>query len=157
MVVEEKSKKIKSLSDLENSTFAVVEGMIYDERVLGRLPHARIEYFRTIFDCLSALKNGEVDAVPYDDAPLRHLLAFYPESYLLITDDYFKGYDYGFAVNLYNRDLKKAIDDTIAELKSSGIYQEMINRWFSLGGAIGIMPRINLSGKNGKLRLGRDC
>ena len=63
--------------------------------------------------------------------------------------------DYGFAVNLYNRDLKKAIDDTIAELKSSGIYQEMINRWFSLGGAIGIMPRINLSGKNGKLRLGR--
>ena len=78
MVVEEKSEKIRSLSDLENATFAVAEGMIIDEMVLSRLPHATdTNTIRTVMDCFSALKNGEVDGVVYDDEPFKiHFSAF---------------------------------------------------------------------------------
>jgi len=154
MTAEEKSSQIRSLSDLENASFAVVEGMIYDEWILNRLPHARIEYFKTVFDCLSALKKGEVDAFPYDDATLRYISASLLESHRIISDDQFRDAGYGFAVNFNRRDLKKAIDDTLAEIRSNGIYEDMINRWFPKVGAIGIMPRIKLSGKNGLLKFG---
>ncbi|MGE5626663.1 MAG: transporter substrate-binding domain-containing protein [Solirubrobacterales bacterium] len=154
MSVEEKSKKMKSLSDIENATFAVVEGFIYDEWTLSVLPNARIQYYRTIMECITALTNGEVDAFPYDDALLRYLLKNLDESFIIINDDSFKDSSYGFAVNFDRPDLKKVIDDTIAEIKSNGIYDEMIKRWFPEVGAIGIMPNIKLDGKNGKLKFG---
>lgn len=154
MVIEEKSIKTKSLSDLENATFAVVEGMVYDEWILTKLPNARFEYFRTVIDCLTALEKGDVEAFPYDDAILRYISANLDESFIIINDDQFEDVDYGFAVNFRRPDLKRTIDDTIAEIKSNGIYDDMIKRWFPEVGAIGIMPKIKSSGKNGKLIFG---
>lgn len=154
MSVEEKSIKTKSLSDLENATFAVVEGFIYDDWILNRLPKAKIQYFRSVMECITALKNGDVDAFPYDDAILRYLLANLPDTFTIINDDKFEVSDYGFAVNYNRPDLKKAIDDTIAEIKANGIYDEMIKRWIPKVGAIGIMPKIKCCGKNGKLKFG---
>ena len=152
MVVEEKSINIRFLSDLENATFAVAEGMIIDELVSSRLPHAKIQYYRTVMDCLSALKNGEVEGVVYDEPILTYISAHAPGLYLI--EEKFTAVDYGFAVNLNRQDLKKAIDDTVVELKSNGIYDEMKKRWFPETGALEIMPKIKLSGKNGKIKFG---
>jgi len=152
MAVEEKARKIKSISDLENATFAVAEGMVIGEMVLSRLPHAQIRYYRTIMDCFTAVKNGEVDGVVYDEPLLRYILAHSPELYMV--EEKFTEVDYGLAVNLNRPDLKKAIDDTLAELKSNGIYDEMKKRWFPETGAIGLMPNIKLSGENGTLIFG---
>lgn len=154
MSVEEKSIKIKSLSDLENATFAVVEGFIYDDWTLSRLPNAEIQYFKSIMDCITALGNGEIDAFPYDDAILRYLLKNLDDSFIIINDNSFEVSGYGFAVNFDRPDLKKVIDDTIAEIKSNGIYDEMMKRWLPEVGTTGIMPKIKLSGKNGKLKFG---
>jgi len=154
MIIEEKSIKTKSISDFENGTFAVVEGFIYDGWILSVLPNARFQYFKTVMDCIMALQNGEVDAFPYDDAILRYLLKNLDESFIIINDDSFKVAGYGFAVNFNRPDLKKVIDETIAEIKSNGIYDEMIKRWFPEIGTIGTMPKIKLSGKNGKLKFG---
>lgn len=152
MVTEEKVKKIKSFSDLENATFAVAEGMIIGDLILSRLPNAQIVYHRSIMDCFSALSNGEVDGVVYDEPVLRYISAHSPELYII--EEKFMEVDYGFAVNLDRQDLKKAIDDTLDELKASGVYEEMKNRWFPKSGALGIMPKIELSGKNGTLKYG---
>jgi polar amino acid transport system substrate-binding protein len=154
MSIEDKSMKTKSLSDLENATFAVLEGFIFEDWILSALPNARIEYFKTIMDCIIALKNDEVDAFPYDDVILRYFLKNLDESFIIINDDKLKGSDYGFAVNFNRMDLKKAIDDTIAEIKANGIFEEMTKRWFPKVGTVGIMPKIKLTGKNGKLKLG---
>lgn len=154
MSIEDKSIKTKSLSDLENATFAVLEGFIFEDWILSALPNARIEYFKTIMDCIIALKNDEVDAFPYDDVILRYFLKNLDESFIIINDDKLKGSDYGFAVNFDRGDLKKAIDDTIAELKANGIFEEMTKRWFPEVGTVGIMPKIELTGKKGKIILG---
>jgi len=154
MSIEDKSIKRKSLSDLENATFADVEGFIFDDWILSALPNAHIQYYKTIMDCIIALKNDDVDAFPYDDAILRYFLKNLDESFIIINDDKLKSSDYGFAVNFNRIDLKKAIDDTIAEIKANGIFDEMTKRWFPEVGTVGIMPEIKLVGKNGKLKLG---
>ncbi|MEN3004636.1 transporter substrate-binding domain-containing protein [Dehalobacterium formicoaceticum] len=159
MIIEEKTSKMRSLSDFENATFAIVEGMVYDEWVLKLLPEAHFHYFRTINDCLAALKNGDVEVFPYEDVMLRYISANLHESFTIINIDNVnvKVDDYGFAVNFNRPDLKKAIDDTIAEIKANGIYEKMIKRWFPKVGATGIMPKIELTGKNGTLKLGTSA
>jgi len=152
MAVEEKAKRISSISELANATFAVAEGMVIGEMVLSRLPHARIRYYKTIMDCFNAVKNGEVDSAVYDEPLLRYILAHSSELYMV--EEKFSEVDFGFAVNLNRPDLKKAIDDTLAELKSNGIYEDMKKRWFPKTGAIGLMPNIKLSGENGILKFG---
>ncbi len=152
MAVEEKAKRISSISELENATFAVAEGMVIGEMVLSRLPHARIRYYRTIMDCFNAVKNGEVDGAVYDEPLLRYILAHSPELYMV--EEKFTEVDFGIAVNLDRPDLKKAVDETLAELKANGVYEDMKKRWFPKTGAIGLMPNIKLSGENGTLRFG---
>lgn len=157
MIIEEKTSKMRSLSDFKNATFAIVEGMVYDEWVLKLLPEAHFHYFRSINDCLTALRNGDVEVFPYEDAMLRYISANLHESFKIVNIDNVKFDDYGFAVNFNRPDLKKAIDDTIAEIKVNGIYEEMIKRWFPKVGATGIMPKIELTGKNGTLKLGTSA
>ncbi len=108
MSIEDKSMKTKSLSDLENATFAVLEGFIFEDWILSALPNARIEYFKTIMDCIIALKNDEVDAFPYDDVILRYFLKNLDESFIIINDDKLKGSDYGFAVNFNRHGFEKS-------------------------------------------------
>ena len=42
MIIEDKSIKTKSLSDLENATFAVLEGFIFEDWILNAMPNAHI-------------------------------------------------------------------------------------------------------------------
>lgn len=152
MAVVEKAKRISSISELSNATFAVAEGMVIDEMVFSKLPHARIRYYKTITDCFAAVKSGEVDSAVYDESLLRYILAHSPELYMV--EEKFSKVDFGIAVNLNRPDLKKAIDETLAEIKANGIYEDMKNRWFPKTGAIGLMPKIKLSGENGTLKFG---
>lgn len=157
MNLEENTMKYRSLKDLEHATFAITEGMMFDQWVSSSLPEARFAYYRTVFDCLSALKEGEVDAFPYDEAVLTYLAANLLDSYAILSDEKLEAADYGFAVSLSRPDLKQAMDETIAEIKANGIYEEMLDRWFPKAGALGIRPDIKLNGKNGTLRFGTSA
>lgn len=154
MIAANGAERTRLLSRLESGRFAVIEGMMYDEWVLNRLPNAQFEYYRTAFDCISALKNDNVDAFPYDDSMLKYMIGNASESFAFIYDEGFGVADYGFAVNTNRPDLKKAIDEAIADIRAEGSYDDMVTRWFPRTGATGIMPQLKLTGKNGKLRFG---
>ncbi len=141
---------VKSLDELKTSTFAVPAGTIADQLVLSKLPDAKIVYYDTVSECCTAVQDGDADAAAYDEPVLRNLAAKMTGLTLLsemITID-----DYGIAVNKNRTDLKKDIDDTIAELKADGTYDEMLSRWLPETGDPGPMPVIELTGTNGTLK-----
>jgi polar amino acid transport system substrate-binding protein len=70
----------------------------------------------------------------------------------MITTD-----NYGFAVHLDNKNLKNTIDDVIKELKSSGEYNKMIERWLPKEGSPEPMPVISSAGNNGVLKFGTSA
>lgn len=152
MDAQNKEQSKITLADLENATFAVAEGMVIGKMIHNRLPHAKISCYKSISDCFSALSNGEVDSVVYDEPVLRYIAAYAPEFYVI--DEKFTEVDYGFAVSLDRPDLKRAVDETLAELKATGVYEEMVDRWFPKSGTLGIMPRIECPDKNGVIRYG---
>ena len=56
-----------------------------------------------------------------------------------------------------NEELKVAIDEVVAELKSNGEYAEMLKRWIPEEGVPAAMPDITLSGDRGVLRFGTSA
>lgn len=147
-----KATKITDLSQLGDKVFAVPVGTIADQLVLSRFPDATFLYYGNILDACMAVKSGEADAAAYDEPILRNIAGKYKEITVLpdmITTDY-----YGFAVKPGNEELKKTIDDVVAEIKSNGIYDAMVNRWLPKEGMPADMPEIALESGGGTLRFG---
>ena len=145
-------EKITSLAQLEDKTFAVVSGTVADQLVLSRFPRAKLTYYNTALDACMAVKSGKADAAGYDEPILRNIAAKNPGLTVLpekVTTD-----DYGFAVQLGNRELKTTIDAVVAELKRNGTYPAMMERWLPRTGRPAPMPAVASSGSTGVLRLG---
>ncbi|MEI7499519.1 MAG: ABC transporter permease subunit [Bacteroidota bacterium] len=149
----EKESSITSLKMLEGGkTFAVPTGTAADQFVKKKFPDATIEYYNSVMDCALAVKDGKNDAAVYDLPVLKNIAAKNEGLFVLpelLFDD-----NYGFAVKLQDTLLKKAMDETLAEIKANGTYDDMLNRWFPLKGKPAPMPDIKFSGENGVLKFG---
>lgn len=143
---------ITSLSQLADKTFAVPTGTAADTLVLSKFPQARFQYFNSVLDAALAVKAGKAEAVAYDEPILRNIAA--KNEGLMVLPDMLTYDNYGFGVQLENTALKADIDAVIAELKQSGEYVAMQERWLPKSGAPAPMPALPLSGDNGVLRLG---
>jgi len=148
-----KNVQIANLAMLEGGkTFAVPTGTAADQLVLQRIPDAKMKYFNSAFDCAMAVREGKADAAAYDRPILQNIagkndgLVVLPE---LLVDD-----RYGFAVQLNNEKLKTVIDQVLTEIKTNGIYNDMMKRWLPEKGVPAPMPKIELAGTNGVLRFG---
>jgi polar amino acid transport system substrate-binding protein len=144
---------VTSLSQLEGGkTFAASTGTVVDQFILNRFPDAKIEYYNSALDCAIAVKGGKADAAVYDLPIMKNICARQGGIYVLpelIEDD-----NYGFAVRLGDTLLKNAIDNTLAQLKADGTYDDMMKRWFPDAGAPEPMPDIPLPGTSGVLKFG---
>lgn len=147
---------INTLSMLEQGkTFAVPTGTVADQFVIKRFPDAKVVYFNTVLDCALAVKDGKADAAVYDLPILKNIASKYDELTVLsemLVDD-----SYGFAVQPDNHELKTAMDQTLATIKSDGRYEAMMKRWFPENGPLGEMPEMHSQGENGILRFGTSA
>jgi len=147
-----KKEKITHLSQLDGKEFAVPTGTAADKLVLSRFPNARFKYFNSVLDAALAVRTGKADAAAYDEPILKNIAArnqglkVLPE---MITRD-----AYGFAVRPDSPELKKNIDLVISELKKSGAYEAMMQRWFPKTGDPAPMPSFPPEGDKGVLTFG---
>lgn len=141
------------VEQLHDREFAVPTGTIADQLVLSRFPQAGFQYFNTVVDAALAVKAGRADAAAYDEPILRNIAAKTSGVRVLsgmITED-----QYGFAVRLGDTNLKSAVDAVVNELRASGDYQRMMDRWLPAVGEPAAMPDIPTgNGSAGVLRFG---
>ena len=138
-------EKIADFSQLAQAEFAVPTGTVADQLVASRFPDARFEYYNSVLDAALAVRSGKADAAAYDEPILRNIAAKNPGLKVLpepITVD-----QYGYAVRLEDLELKAAIDGVVGEMRASGEYQQMLDRWLPRQGAPGAMPVIETAGE----------
>lgn len=145
-------RKIGSLAELEAAEFAVPTGTVADQLVLSRLPDASFIYFNSVLDAAMAVKAGKADAVAYDEPILRNIAA--KSGGLRILEEMITTDSYGMATRKASPEIKQAIDTVLEELRRTGIYEEMLARWFPESGAPAAMPEIRLDDTAPVLRLG---
>jgi polar amino acid transport system substrate-binding protein len=90
---------------------------------------AQIVEFKTATDALAALQASNVDAV-VNDLPVTAALVKDPAKGLVIAKEVPTGEQYGFGVSKENPELLKAINDALAQLKTSGEYDTIYEKWF---------------------------
>jgi polar amino acid transport system substrate-binding protein len=143
---------IQTLDDLVGMKIGVPAGTIADILVNSAIDDVNIVYFESTYIAKRALLRREIDAVAYN-LPILQVLAARNPSLKILCQNITYGY-YAFATNIHNTSLLVEVNYIIYSLKESSKYIEMVNRWFPQCGISHPPPNIELSNRNGVLRLG---
>ncbi len=150
-VVEVKPALMKSVNDIANKRIGVLMGSIHDAYARKTYPKAEIVEYHTLPDLLFALNVGKVDVSFRNKASIHEVLAKNPALGVLAENIFSVPIGAGF--NKDNPALRNKFNAFLAEIKSNGIYDDMVDRWMKKG--LTEMPVIKSGpATNGTLKTG---
>src|ERR1700736_6084008 len=123
-----KGSPIKSYKDLDGKNVCSVQGSTLEQTIRRLVPKANVTAFETYPECLTALRGGRIDAVTTDNVILGGYEAQDPNN-LDLVGGLFTFEPYGIGIHKGNTSLVKAINDTLGELKKSGEYAKIHEKW----------------------------
>jgi polar amino acid transport system substrate-binding protein len=119
--------KIRNLGDLHNQTVSVIMGTTSEDYI--RYHNVQTFLAKDLEELISNLKQEKVDAVVYDAPVLMYLCKHDPS--IQTVGDMFDKQSYGIVLPQKDNDLLKELFDIgILELKRTGEYQRIYNKWF---------------------------
>jgi ABC-type amino acid transport substrate-binding protein len=132
--------EFSGVEDLNDMTLCSVTGSDVTEGVISTYaPEADVQNFGAVSECLAALSQGSVDAVPYDDA----ILAGYAAQDQWVGEFQLAGLelgssDYGVGVPQGDTELRDAVDAALRQMVTDGSWNSAINE--HLGPVVGYDP-----------------
>jgi polar amino acid transport system substrate-binding protein len=142
--------RMRESNDIRDKTIGVLLGSVHDTYAARTYPKANILQYQTVSDLLVALNSAKIDAAFTDQSTVPEILKANPALGILAKDIFSVPIGAGF--NRDNAGLREQFNAFLKEIKSNGIYDDMVSRWMRKG--IMEMPRIQSSNKNGVLRAG---
>ncbi|HIW71670.1 MAG TPA: transporter substrate-binding domain-containing protein [Candidatus Levilactobacillus faecigallinarum] len=121
---------IKNVKDL-NSQKATVLGVVGSdsvENVAKVAPKAKVLQLTDYAQAMTALKSGQGQALTTDNGILYGMSVQNPE--YVVTGGSFVSEPYGIAVDKVQTPFRKAVNQSLAELRANGQYQKILHKWF---------------------------
>ena len=120
----------KNVSDFSEKRIAVVTGTIAADAVHEVMPSAKILYFETVADMITAVDKGKVDAGADDEEILN--IAAKENDKFTIADGYVKTSNsaFIFAKNSKGDKLRAEFNEYFSQIKSNGILKQINDIWF---------------------------
>lgn len=123
-----KGSKIHGLEDLKKGTTVLaVKGSTSTINIREKAPETTVLEYENYAEAFTALKAGKGDALTTDDAILYGMAEEDP-SFGLVGGT-FTEEPYGIAVKKGNKELVDALNKALKNLKDSGKYDEIKNKW----------------------------
>jgi polar amino acid transport system substrate-binding protein len=143
-------RNLRSVDDLADKRIAVLLGSVHETWAARHLPTATLLQFRTAADLALAVKTGKADAGFFDSGPLAELMQ-QDESFAVLGGPVF-WFDMapGFAKS--NGALRTEYNSYLAELRRTGVYEDMRRRWMERRETT--LPAIELPSSKGTLIVG---
>lgn len=146
------NKEIKSIDDLKGKIVGVEAGSYYDEELAGQRNFRVVRYKSTV-ECLAALVRGEIDAFKDDEIAISPSDLTRNGAKIAFRDE--QSFDIGFAFRKNSQALAAAFNEFLSEIRDSGLYQEIYERWFSDNDPNNVpMPPIEKKTTGNPLRIG---
>ena len=125
---QEKMKplNLKSIEDIKNKRIGVLLGSIHDSYATKTFPDAKVVQFQNVPDMLMALNTDKVDAAFYDHIALKDVLIANKELGILAENVF--SVEIAAAFNMKNDKLREQFNTFLKEIKSNGIYIDMVSR-----------------------------
>ena len=129
IIVKNSNTTIQSFGDLDGKNIGVQIGTT-GAKEAKNIKDAKIREFNAAPEAFLELKNGGVDAVVNDLPVNEYYLAQGGAKEAKIVGQPLNSEDYGYAVSKKNTELKDKIDKALDELKQSGEYDKIYEKWF---------------------------
>lgn len=148
---------INSAADLPGKKIGVQSGTTGELYVQENVENAKISSFKSGIDAALDLKSGALDAVVLDELPAKQIVARNPELKIIHDQTFADNKEaYAIAVKKGNSTLLENINAVIAEMKSNGDYEALVNAFMPADGNITIPEAIASSGSK-KIKLGTNA
>lgn len=119
---------ITGVKDLNGKTVIAVKGSTSAKNIREHAPEAKVAEYENYAEAFTALKSKKGDALTTDNSILLGMQkedANYKLVGGLFTDE-----PYGIAIKKGDAEMLKAVNDTLSEMKSSGEYDKLYEKWF---------------------------
>ena len=142
--------KLRVLDDIKDKRIGVLLGSIHDAYANQHFPNAKILQYQNFSDLVIAVNTDKIDAAFFAFAYLPEVQLANPDVGVLVDSLWSVGIGAGF--NKEDTKLKDQYNTFLSEIKSNGIYHDMVTRWMKNRSSE--MPVIKNSNHNGELRVG---
>ena len=148
-----------TLSDYAGKTIGVGTGTMFDVLVENNIPDAKLVYFNTYPDLVTALETGKVEAICIDEPVIRYIMATEDHAVDYINEP-IEEYNYGFAFpkTEEGKKLRDEFNEYLNKIKNDGALLGIEDKWFSADENGHTLPKIdNLNAEHGVLRLATEA
>jgi polar amino acid transport system substrate-binding protein len=129
ILVEAANTSITNFADLNGKKVSTVQGATGDRVTSILAPRAQRITFGQNSEALLALKDGRTDAFVQDDVLLLAFAKRDPSLKVVGWPPQMPG-PYGIGVRTGDRDLLGAINVALARLRTTGVYNRIVGKWF---------------------------
>ena len=135
-----KSKvEINSVADLAGKKIGVQAGTTGEAWVMDSVEGAQVVSFKSGMDAALDLKNRAIDAVVLDELPAKAIVERNPELKIIHDSEFADNKEaYAIAVKKGNAELLSSINKTIADMKTNGDYEKLVNAFMPADGKINV-------------------
>ncbi len=135
-----KSKvEINSVADLAGKKIGVQAGTTGEAWVMDSVEGAQVVSFKSGMDAALDLKNRAIDAVVLDELPAKAIVERNPELKIIHDSEFADNKEaYAIAVKKGNAELLSSINKTIADMKTNGDYEKLVNAFMPADGKINL-------------------
>lgn len=143
-------KLLNSIEDIKNKKIGVLLGSVHDTYAHKNYPNATVMQYKSPSDLLLGVKTEKVEVGLFVNELLIDRLREDPS--LGFVGDTLEVHPVAYGFNKNNPELRQKFNAFFKQLKDSGTYADMIDRWVKQGSTS--MPKIDTPNINGELRVG---
>jgi len=118
---------IEGVEDVGGKRVCTARGSTYQESIQAQAPDAQLRLIDTYSECFELIQDGAVDAVSTDNVILTGMIV--QDETLKMVGEEFTTEPYGAGIALGDTEFKQFVDETIAEYKDDGRWEETYQEW----------------------------
>ncbi|MBN6187203.1 glutamate ABC transporter substrate-binding protein [Aneurinibacillus sp. BA2021] len=119
---------ITGVKDLNGKTVIAVKGSTSAKNIREHAPEAKVAEYENYAEAFTALKSKKGDALTTDNSILLGMQK--EDGNYKLVGGLFTDEPYGIAIKKGDAEMLKAVNDTLSEMKSSGEYDKLYEKWF---------------------------
>ncbi len=138
-ILVKKGAAIKSVTDLGGKTVCSAKGSTSEKNITAKAPSAKLLLFDGYAECLTALQNGQADAVSTDDVILFGL-KLKDSANLEVVGGQFTSEPYGIGMKKGRPELVAFINGTLAAMKADGRWKAIYDKNVKPASGVSVEP-----------------
>ena len=144
------SKLLTSIDDVKDKSIGVLLGSVHDSYAHKNYPNATVMQYKSPSDLILAVKTGKVEVGFFVSELLKNKIR--DDNNLAFLGESLQVFPIAYGFNKNNGELRGKFNNFFKDLKKSGVYDDMLDRWVKNGSTT--MPKIDTPNINGELIVG---